>query len=64
MTCIRINCNGGYEGIDSIVGKTVYATKILGHWSVFATEFKVHECPTIIPEYVFFDREVTVQWPQ
>lgn len=60
MTRLKLLTAGGYHGLEPALGKTVYATKFLGHWNVTAEELQEHGCETCMKEYAFLQREVEV----
>lgn len=54
--------DGGFRGIKGAVGKRIKAKQLRGMWYVDSAELDKAGASTLVPEYVFFQREVEVVW--
>ncbi len=62
MAKIKLLTDGGFKGLEEAVGKTLTATKVLGHWNVCRAELERVGCSCCMDEYAFLTREVEVTW--
>ncbi len=60
MAKIKLLTAGGYKGLEAAVGKTMEASKYLGHWNISSETLEELGCTTCMKEYAFLQREVEV----